>query len=394
MRTLGLSGCDSGGPEPTAGPPAGPRPRVQRYVRLGRTELEVSDISFGSGGVDHPRTVRHAYESGVNYFDTAKIYENGRAERFIGQALKDVRDKVYIATKVVTEPHWSRKLIMANLEGSLRRLQTDYVDVFLNQACNDVARLESQEWQEFVAQAKQQGKIRFVGVSGHGGRLQQCLDYALDHDMVDMILASHNFGTDPAFYEKFTEAFDLIANQKGITRIFAKARAQDVGVMCMKTTMGAKLNDLRQYEWGGATFSQAAFRWVLSNPDVNALLISMRSVPLVDEYLGASGQTTVGWRDRRLLREYVRAESDRTCRAGCDRCAGSCPEGVAIDDVLRARMYALRYEDPRKAADSYAAGTGAAACLACTHQACLGACPFGLAIPELTRETARLLEPA
>jgi len=163
----------------------------------------------------------------------------------------------------MTTPEWDRERIMRSLDGSLRRLGTDYVDVYFNQAVNELARLETDEWHEFAARAKQQGKIRFVGVSGHGGHLHECLDYALDNDMVDVILAAHNFGEDPAFYEKFTKAFDFIANQAGIDRIFAKAAERDVGVIAMKTLMGAKLNDLRPYEWGGATFSRAAFSCVL-----------------------------------------------------------------------------------------------------------------------------------
>jgi len=387
---MGLLGCD-------AREDAAPEPRaadlgIRRYVRLGRTGMEISDISLGSGGVDHPDTIRRAYDLGINYFDTAEIYEKGRAERFIGQALAGKRDKVFIASKAMTTPEWDRERIMRSLDGSLRRLGTDYVDVYFNQAVNELARLETDEWHEFAARAKQQGKIRFVGVSGHGGHLHECLDYALDNDMVDVILAAHNFGEDPAFYEKFTKAFDFIANQAGIDRIFAKAAERDVGVIAMKTLMGAKLNDLRPYEWGGATFSRAAFRWVLSNPDVNALIVSMRSIPQVEEYVAASGEAKVGRLDRRMLREYVRDQSESYCRNGCDACAGSCPAGVPIADVLRARMYELRYEDPGKAAASYGAlGAGAAACADCAHQSCAQACPFELPVAALTRDTHGLL---
>jgi predicted aldo/keto reductase-like oxidoreductase len=393
VGVLGWSGCDSGGPD--GGEPTERIRGVRKYVRLGRTEMEISDISFGSGGVDHPDTVRHAYDLGVNYFDTAEIYENGRSERFIGQALAGRRDKVYIATKAMTKANWSRDRIMRSLEGSLRRLGTDYVDVYFNQAVNEIERLETPEWQEFAARAKRQGKIRFTGVSGHGGRLHEVLDYAIDNDLVDVILAAHNFGTDPAFYERFTKAFDIIANQAGITRIFAKAREHDVGMICMKTLMGAKLNDLRRYEWGGATFSRAAFRWVLSNPDVNALIISMRSIGQVDEYLAASGERAVGRLDRRMLREYVRANSTNYCRNACDACASGCPAGVPIADVLRTRMYELRYEDHAKAVQSYAAlAEGAEACRTCAVQSCTQACPYGLDVASLTRDADRLLRPA
>jgi len=392
---IALGAPRSGRAVPELGPADGGSKglHIRRYVRLGRTGFEVSDIGFGSGGLEDPRAIHRAYDVGINYFDTAEM--GFEAELMLGKALKGKRHKVHITTKAITEPHFKRERIMRSLEGSLQRLQTDYVDIFLCHAVNDVERLQAQGWHEFVELAKRQGKIRFAGMSGHGGRLQECLDYALEGNMVDVILCSHNFGTDPAFYEKFTKAFDLIANQQGIQRLFRKAREKDVGVLCMKTLMGAKLNDLRKYEWGGATFAQAAFRWVLSNPDVNALVVSMKTVAHVDEYVAASGTAELGLLDRRLLRNYVREHSHEHCRQGCGECAGSCPLDVPIADVLRSRMYEVSYEDHAKALDSYGRlGAGASPCVTCTSQACLGACPYGLEIPKLTREAARLLGPA
>ena len=74
--------------------------------------------------------------------------------------------------------------------------------------------------------------------------------------------------------------------------------------------MGARLNDMRPYEDGGATFAQAAFRWVLSNPNVDALVISMTERALIDEYLGASGATAVTARDVDLLRHAAQTAPD------------------------------------------------------------------------------------
>ena len=110
---------------------------------------------------------------------------------------------------------------MRALEGSLRRLRTDRIDVYFNHAVNDVARMQNPEWPEFIARAKKQGKIRFTGMSGHGGRLAECLDYALDHDLVDVLLVAHNFGQDPAFYEKLTAGLRL---RRGAARAAAPAR--------------------------------------------------------------------------------------------------------------------------------------------------------------------------
>jgi predicted aldo/keto reductase-like oxidoreductase len=367
-------------------------PHIRRYRPLGKTGMKISDISLGSGGVDSPNTVRLAYELGINYFDTAEMYEKGRAERFIGEALKGKRDKVYITSKIKTEVDWKRGRMMQALEASLKRLQTDYVDVYMNHAVNDIERLKSPEWHEFVALAKKQGKIRFSGMSGHAGNLKECLHYAIDNDMVDVILAAYNFGTDPAFYERFTKAFDFIQNQEGLPLILEKARKKGIGTIAMKTQMGAKLNDMRPYEWGDATFSQAAFRWVFTDPYVDGLIVSMRSLKQVQEYVAASGQVGVGSDEARLLREYVKLANASYCRNDCKECEESCPASVSIPDVLRARMYAVDYGAGEMAQASYErAKVNAAACESCTNPTCLAACPYGVQVPELTREAARLL---
>ena len=188
------------------------------------------------------------------------------------------------------------------------------MDVYFNHAVNDPARLKNPEWFEFVADARHQGKIRFVGMSGHAGNLAECLDYAIDSGQFDVILCAHNFGQDPRFFQRFTRGFDFVARQPELPRIMAKAKQHGVGVVVMKTLMGARLNDMRPYESGGATFSQAAFRWVLSNQNVDALIVSMTSQQMIDEYLGASGARTTAASDLPLLNRYATINGDSQCR--------------------------------------------------------------------------------
>jgi predicted aldo/keto reductase-like oxidoreductase len=174
--------------------------------------------------------------------------------------------------------------------------------------------------------------------------------------------------------------------------VLAKARKKGIGTIAMKTQMGAKLNDMQPYEWGDATFSQAAFRWVFTDPNVDALIVSMRSLRQVIEYVGASGRVGVGPDEARLLREYVRLANASYCRNDCSACEGSCPASVSIPDVLRARMYAVDYGAGEMAQESYErAPVNAAACESCANPTCLAACPYGVTVPELTREAARLL---
>ena len=371
-----------------------------RRVRLGRTELQISDIGFGSFVLDgDERVVHHALDRGINYFDTAESYGRGAAEETLGRALQGRRHEVLLTTKFVAEADHSADRIMRALEGSLRRLRTDHVDVFLNHAVNDLERLRNDAWGECVERARQQGKIRFSGMSGHGPRLVECLDYANRHDLVDVVLVAYNYAQKPGFVyrmksriQRILPDFDLVAETQELHASLARLKQRDVGVVCMKTLRGARLNDMRPFETGGATFAQAAFRWVLSDPSVDALVVTMKSPEAIDEYLGASGQRRPRTGDAELLERYEARAAREQCRSACEQCADACPHGVAIPDVLRVRMYAEDYGDRKVAQDELARlGRDASPCLTCTGSPCLDACPHGLPIGDLTRRAQRLL---
>jgi uncharacterized protein len=369
-------------------------PRVRHYSRLGRTGMEISDISFGADQLSSGQEdlVQHACDLGINYFDTAETYRDGDSETALGRALHGKRHRVFLTSKTLAWPDTTMPAMMQALEGSLRRLQTDYVDVYFNHAVNDLERLKNPEWYKFVEAAKRQGKIRFSGVSGHAGHLQECLDYAIDSGNYDVILCAYNFGQDPRFYQRYLSGFDMVARQPELPRILKKAKNHGVGVIVMKTLMGARLNDMRPYERGGATFSQAAFRWVLSNSDVDGLIISMTTREAINEFVGASGSYSVHAEDLPLLQRYARVNGTSYCRHACNACEGSCPVGVAIADVMRTRMYAIDYGDLPMARAEYAMiKPNAAACLSCSAKPCAAACPYGLKIAELTTPTHRLL---
>jgi len=367
---------------------------VRRHVTLGKTGLKVSEIGFGSSSSQDASLVRRALDRGVTFFDTAESYRFGWSEEAMGEGLNGVRDQVVLASKTKAGASDGEADMMAALEGSLKRLKTDYLDIYYNHAVNSVDRMENEAWARFTERAKREGKIRFRGMSGHGSRLAACLDYAIDNDLVDVILCAYSFGEDPDLFAKLRHSFHFVAIQSDLPPILDKAHEKGIGVIAMKTLMGARLNDMRPFEEEGRTYAQAALRWVLSSPRVDAALISMTSFDNIDEYVGASGQADDRAGDAELLGRYAALQSGRYCRHGCDRCEGACPEGVAIAEVLRTRMYDVDYRNPALAVEDYAklsSGGDAAACLTCEHQACLNACPFGIPIPDFTKDAARRL---
>ena len=133
-------------------------PRIKRKSTLGRTGMEISDISFGSSRTGDPDVVRYAYDRGINYFDTAESYAGGSSEEAIGEALQGGATRCVLTSKTGAGASTKRAELMRALEASLRRLKTDHVDVYFNHAVNDVARLKNPEWHEFVARREEAGQ--------------------------------------------------------------------------------------------------------------------------------------------------------------------------------------------------------------------------------------------
>jgi aryl-alcohol dehydrogenase-like predicted oxidoreductase len=158
-----------------------------RYIKLGTTGLDVSPVAigamtYGDPGRGHPvwsldeetsrPLIKHALEAGINFFDTANLYSYGSSEEILGRALSDFanRDDVVIATKVRhrTRPGpngsgLSRKAIMAEADHSLRRLGTDYIDLYQIHRNDHATPLE--ETLEALHDLVKAGKVRYLGAS-------------------------------------------------------------------------------------------------------------------------------------------------------------------------------------------------------------------------------------
>jgi hypothetical protein len=346
--------------------------RVQSYRRFGRTEWNVSDIVLGTGrigGEDGEQIARLAIERGVNYFDTSPDYSGAGSEMAMGKAIRAVpRDRLFIASKFCTPighlpPGTPVPKYVEAVEGSLRRLGTDYLDLCHIHSCDEVARLLDPNVHEAFDRLKQAGKVRFLGFSTHTPNLVEVVNTAIDSNRFDVMMLAYHHGIWPQ-----------------IPELIRRAREErDMGVVAMKTLKGAKHRGLLDFQRYADAYSQAALKWALSNEDVSCAVISFFLLQHVDEYLAASGKRLTP-KDLALLGEYDRQIAGTYCGPHCGACLDSCPEGLPIHDVLRHRMYFEDYGWEKEGIQRYAAlAKNASVCASCSAP-CTGACPVGIDI--------------
>ncbi len=369
--------------ETTAGRvlPAWEGSRIQNRRRLGRTNAMVSDIAVGTGKFQGAEVARLAIERGVNYFDTAPDYSELGSEIALGEVLKEVpRDDLFIATKFcVAHGHLPNETpvpeIMKAVEDSLQRLNTDYVDLCHIHSCDRVDRLMAPNMHEAFDRLKEQGKVRFLGVSTHTPNLEEVANTAIDSGRFDVMMLAYHYGMYPNF-----------------GHILEKAKKADVGIVAMKTLKGAKHANLAEFREEAGAYSQAAFRWVLSNPDVSCLVVSFSQLQCVDEYLYASGQ---GVRDSdvAMLERYDELTKGDYCQPHCGLCLDSCEYDLAINDILRYRMYFNDYGWEKEGMRLYAKlaeTNNSSQCVTCTAP-CTNQCPIGVPIREKMLDAHQVL---
>ncbi len=269
-----------------------------KYRKLLRANLEVSEISFGcmSLGTDHSLNqslIHQAFDAGVNYFDTADIYQNGFNEETVGRALKPIRQQVILATKVGNVPNeegrnweWnpSKNYILSAVEKSLKRLGTDYIDIYQLHG-----GMIEDDWEETIAAfeiLKEKGMIRHYGISSIRPNVirrfatqtevvSNMVQYSLmdrrPEESVLNILSTSEVGV----MVRGGLAGGLLAGKDASN--YLDYSIEDIDIL---------INKMNSFSIEKMSLAQIALKWILSNSVVTTAVVGVRNQRQLDDVLG------------------------------------------------------------------------------------------------------------
>ncbi|MBC8097223.1 MAG: aldo/keto reductase [Akkermansiaceae bacterium] len=236
--------------------------------QLGRTKEMVSVIGVGGSSFaqaaseeESIRIVQEAVDAGINFMDNAWHYHDGRSEILMGKALKGRRDKAFLMTKDCTHGK-GKDVAMAHLEDSLKRLQTDHLDLWMIHELSSMAEVEAAFAPggaiEALDEARKQGKVRYVGFTGHTSA------------EIHMAMLKHNYPFDAVLlpvnaFEQHREAFR--------TQVLPHLVKQEMGILGIKSMGGGRGRVVSD----GKITAKKAITFALSHP-ITVQIVGMRSV--------------------------------------------------------------------------------------------------------------------
>ena len=339
------------------------------YRILGRTGLKVTIVSFGAMLTPEHEVMETAFDMGINYVDTARRYMGGRNEEIVGRALKGRRDKIYLATKTVSSSS-SKKDMFSDVETSLSKLKTDYIDVIQLHNLSSKDRAFNPETREALLELRKQGKVRFFGITSHTNQAEILNALADDPTkFFDVALVGYNFKSGPE-----------------IKQAIAHAAKSGIGIVAMKTQAGGYKTDAL----GPISPHQAALKWALQDTNVACAIPGMQNMTMFQEDIAVMGMK-MSLADVRILERYSEAITPYYCHL-CAECEATCPNQVAISTINRGLMYLEGYGAKELARATYNGiplGKTAAQCVNCSE--CVAQCVNGLNIAEKMQQARKYI---
>lgn len=350
------------------------------YRTLGKTGLRLPLLSFGVMNSDSPDLLNRALDKGVRHLDTAHGYLRGNSEKVIGRVVESrgQRDQVVIGTKMRFARDRQRNVfltegsaravgateenLLQQLDLSLDRLRTDYVDILYLHSCYSPEMVTFEPLMNALVKVKNAGKARFVGVSTHRDE-PNVIRSAVDTEVYDVVLTAYNFMQD---------------HRRDVASAIEYAAGKGVGIVAMKTQGGVRLNQDQDVQVNHS----AALKWVWSDPNVCTAIPGITTFDQLDLDFSVMEDLELTADEKRELEISAMVSAPIFCQ-NCRTCVPSCPRRVEIPNLMRAYMYAKGYGNLVEAESALAdvpASRGLTSCRGCST--CVAACTRGIAIDE------------
>jgi predicted aldo/keto reductase-like oxidoreductase len=364
LPAAGLASATSS-PTPSALAPqqAAPTPGKVTYRVLGKTGLKVSTCGYGCMITSDPTVITRAVDMGINYFDTSRGYQSGQNERMVGAALGAKRKDVFLSSKCDQKTGAGN---LAEIDTSLKELNTDHLDVWLLHGLGTPAEI-TDDRVEALRKAKEQGKVRFIGMSTH--TLPAVVDRVIEAKL-EVVQVQYNF-TSAA---EWGPALDKL-QKAGIGVVAMKVMAK-VGRGRGRGADAAPPPPARP-----ANFAPAALKWAIRNPVIATTVPSMTDIDQLEQNFSVMAQAFTD-ADQKILTARLEEITPYFCRM-CGTCAGQCPQGLPVADMVRFVMYADGYGQfplGRENFQRMSAGHQAVKCGDCPT--CVVKCPHGVTVAE------------
>jgi predicted aldo/keto reductase-like oxidoreductase len=346
---------------------------------LGRTGIKLPVVSLGAMRGDSKALIEAGIKLGIVHFDTAHSYQNGKNEEMLGAVLKNYKRKSYfIATKVVPDdmdrktgeigPGCTAEKFLEKLDLSLNRLQMKQVDLLYVHATATRQAVLHPEILKALKIAKEQGKVRFLGVSTHQNE-PEVIQAAMDAGIYDVVLTSYNFKQD---------------HRLELKESIRKAAAAGIGIIAMKTMAGGFLDK----EKTKPINTKAALKWVLQDENVCTSIPGFTSFAQLEESFSVMEDINFTEQEKRDL-EAAYETTGLYCNQ-CKACDGQCVKGLPINEIMRAYMYTYGYSETRKAQELLAElNVPANPCDDCTS--CTVTCIRQFAVADKVKDVSRLM---
>lgn len=373
-----------------------------RYNDFGQTGVKISALGFGcmrlpmvtidgKNTVDQDKVdqmLKRGYELGINYFDTAYLYNDGQSEIAVGRAVKSFRKDILVSSKspshLIKKPGDYRRI----LEEQLKKLDMDYIDFYHFHGIRYESFLsidKNANWLKEAQQAKEEGLIKHISFSCHDK----------PENMIKLI--------DMGCFESVLCQYSAIdrSNEEAI----AYAKAKGLGTVVMGPLGGGRVSGLpkeiaQQLGLKVKSSVEMAFRFVFANSNINCALSGMENLKMVEE------NCEISLNGEPLSAEEVQAVNDlmaenkRLSELYCTGCAYCvpCPKGVNIPEIFKMMNYYKIYKIEDYAKGGYnnigkynwaPPGKQADACVDCG--VCETKCPQKIKIREQLKESHRAL---